>query len=50
LSRDLVAYESIVGSCFNQNNFVYLHDWFNFVLSSVIHVMGGFFAKVYLYV
>jgi len=46
---DLVVYESVVGSRFNLKDCAYFHDWFDFVLSSVINVVSGFLAKVYLY-
>ena len=49
LSRDLVVYESVVGSCFNLKNCAYSHDWFDFVLSSNHHVVNGFLAKVCLH-
>jgi len=49
LSSDLVVYESIVGSCFHLKNCAYFHDWFDFILSSVIHVVSGFLAKICLH-
>ena len=45
MSRDLVVYESVVGSCFDSKNFAYFHDWFDFILSSVIYVVSGFVPK-----
>jgi len=49
LSRNLVAYESVVGSCFNLTDWVYLSDWFDFILSSVIRVVSEFLAKICLH-
>jgi len=46
LSRDLVVYESVVGLCFNLENCAHFCDWFDFVLSSVIHVVSEFLAKI----
>jgi len=46
LSRDLVVYVSVVGSCLNLHNCACFHDWFGFILPSVIHVVSGFLAKI----
>jgi len=45
LSRNLVVYKSVVGSCFNLKDCAYLHDWFDFILSSVIFVVGVIFGQ-----
>ena len=45
MSRDLVVYESVVGSCFNLKDCAYLYDWFDFIMSSVIHVISRFWPK-----
>jgi len=49
LFRDLVVYESIVGSYFNLRNCTYLHDCFDFVPSSVILAVSKFLAKICLH-
>jgi len=49
LSRDLVVYESVVGSCFNLKNCAYFQDWFDFILSSDYYVVSGFLAKICLH-
>ena len=38
--KDLVVLVSVVGPGFNIKNCVYLHDWFDFVLSSDYHVVS----------
>jgi len=48
LSRDLVVYESIVGSCFNLKNCAYFHDWFEYVLLSDLSYCEWIFGKNFL--
>jgi len=40
------VYETVVGACFNLKDCTYLHDRFDFILISVIHVVSGFLAKI----